>query len=328
MEWYNKGFHLGATGYWQKFNRTLNPGTQIYRAIYPKGTTFGVAGLNYGYTRYRISFAGETAYSSVGDGLATINRASWNISKSYTLSAVQRFYSYRYYSFYSSALSENSNNQNESGVLLHLQAEPLAGLQLTAYADFFHNPWPRYHMKHSSTGQEFMLQGIYALSRQHTLLARYQLKRKENSDLMEPHHRVKLQWTCEPSSRWRLQTTGVFHSVLGSNGFMLTQGVRYTFAKPNLSFNGLVGYFHTDDYLSRVYAQLPALYSSVSSASFFGHGMHATLTCRWQSKNEHWMLEARYGLLRYFDREEQGTDLQAILSPWKNDLSLQLRVKI
>ena len=329
VEWYNKGFHLGATGYWQKFDRTLNPGSQRYRAIYPKGQSFGTAGLNYGYTRYRFSLAGETAYSTAaGGGWATINRASWNIGRNYVLSAVQRFYAYQYYSFYSSSLAENSNAQNESGVLVHLQAEPLAGLQLTAYADFFHHPWPRYRMTHSSTGQEFMLQGVYTLSQQHTLLARYQLKRKENGDLMEPHHRVKLQWTCEPSTQWRLQTTGLFHSVLDSKGFMLTQNVRLMLAKPQVTLNGQLGYFHTDDYLSRIYIQSPALYSSISSASYYGHGMLGVLTCRWQSKSGKVMLEGRYSLLRYFDREEQGTGLQAILSPWKNDLSFQLRLKI
>ena len=328
VEWYNKGFHLGATGYWQKFNRVLNPGTQTYRAIYPKGDAFGAMGINYGYTRYRFSIAGETAYSTVGGGMATINRASWNIGRNYVLSAIQRFYAYQYYSFYSSALSENSNAQNESGVLVHLQAEPLTGLQLTTYVDFFHNPWPRYRMTHSSTGQEFMLQGIYAISRQHSLLARYQLKRKENGDLMEPHHRIKLQWTCEPSNRWRLQTTGSFHHVLGSKGLMFTQNVRYVLAKPSLSLNGQLGWFHTDDYLSRIYVQQPALYSSISSASYYGHGMLGVFTCRWQSNNGRWMLEARYGMVRYFDRDEQGSGLQAIMSPWKNDLSFQLRIKI
>lgn len=328
IAWYNKGFHLGATGYWQKFDRTLNPGTQQYRAIYPKGSSFGVAGVNYGYTRYRLSFAGEAAYSAAGGGFATINRASWTIGRNYILSAVQRFYAYQYYSFYSSSLAENSNAQNESGVLLHLQAEPLAGLQLTAYADFFHHPWPRYRMTHSSTGQEFMLQGVYTVSRQHSLLARYQLKRKENGDLMEPHHRVKLQWTCEPSSRWRLQTTGHYHNVLGSNGFLVSQNVRYMLPKPNLTFNGQFGYFNTDDYLSRIYLQSPALYSSISSASYSGHGMLGVLTCRWKSKNEKLWIEGRYSLLRYFDRDEQGTGLQRILSPWKNDLSFQLRLKI
>ena len=328
VEWYDKGFHLGATGYWQKFDRALNPGGQLYRAIYPKGEAFGTAGVNYGYTRYRLSLAGETAYSTAGGGWATINRASWSINRNYTLSAVGRFYADRYYSFYGSALSENSHVQNESGVLLHLQAEPMAGMQLTAYADFFHHPWPRYRMTHSSTGQEFMLQGVYVLSRRDNLLARYQLKRKENGDRMEPHHRVKLQWTCEPSAQWRLQTTGSFHGVLGSTGYMLTQNARYVLAAPNMTFNAQLGWFHTDDYLSRIYTQQPSLYSSISSASYYGHGMLAVLTARWQSKSGRMMLEARYGMVRYFDREEQGSGLQAILSPWKNDLSVQIRLKL
>ena len=328
IAWYNKGLHLGATGYWQKFSRDLNPGSQQYRVIYPKGDAFGTAGVNYGYTRYRLSFAGETAYSTAGGGWATINRASWNISRNYILSAVQRFYAYQYYSFYASSLAENSNAQNESGVLLHLQAEPLAGLQLTAYADFFHHPWPRYRMTHSSTGQEFFLQGSYAVSRRHTILARYQLKRKENADVMEPHHRVKLGWTGELTSRWRLQTTGFFHNVLGRNGFLFSQSARYLLPKPNLTLNAQLGYFNTDDYLSRIYLQSPALYSTFSSSSYFGHGVMGVLTCRWKSKNEKLWLEGRYSLLRYFDRDEQGTALQRILSPWKNDLSFQLRVKI
>ena len=309
ISWYDKGFHFGATGYWQKFSRELNPGSQQYRAIYPKGDAFGTAGVNYGYTRYRLSFAGETAYSTAGGGWATINRASWNISRNYILSAVQRFYAYQYYSFYASSLAENSSAQNESGVLLHLQAEPLAGLQLTAYADFFHHPWPRYRMTHGSTGQEFFLQGSYAVSRRHTILARYQLKRKENADVMEPHHRVKLQWTVEQTGRWR-------------------QSARWMLPKPNLTLNAQLGYFNTDDYLSRIYLNSPALYSTFSSSSYFGHGVMGVLTCRLKSKNEKLWLEGRYRLLRYFDRDEQGTALQQILSPWKNDLSFQLRVKI
>ena len=91
--------------------------------------------------------------------------------------------------------------------------------------------------------------------------------------------------------------------------------------KPNLTLNAQLGYFNTDDYLSRIYLNSPALYSTFSSSSYFGHGVM-------KSKNEKLWLEGRYSLLRYFDRDEQGTALQQILSPWKNDLSFQLRVKI
>lgn len=328
IEWQDGGFHLGATGYWQHFSRPLNPGAQLYRAIYPRGNVFGAVGVNYGYTRYRLSLAGETAYSTAGGGWATINRASYAIGKRYVLSAVQRFYAYQYYSFYGSALSENSSVQNESGVLVHLQAEPLSGLLLTAYADFFHHPWPRYRMTRSSTGQEFVLQGEYAVVRGHRLMARYQLKRKENGDVMEQHHRAKLQWTAEPSDCFCCQTAASLHSVSGSHGVMLTQGIRGSVPKWGLSLNGQLGWFRTDNYSSRIYVYHPSLYSSVSSASYYGHGVLAVLAGRWKQKSGRWMVEARYGLVRYFDRDEQGSGLQTIFSPWRNDLSVQLRIRL
>lgn len=328
VQWYAKGFHLGATGYWQHFGRRLNPGTQQYRAIYPKGKSFGSAGINYGYIYNRLSLAGETAYSSAGDGWATLHRASYTLGKGYVLSAVQRFYAYQFHSFYANALSENSSTQNESGVLLHFQGEPVSGLQLMAYADFFYHPWPRYRMTHSSTGQEFMVQGTYAVARGHALMARYQLKRKEMGDVMEPHHRVKLQWMGEPSAQWRWQTTAAWHSVLGSNGVMLTQGARCSLRKPSLSLNGQFGWFHTDNYLSRLHVYHPTIYSNVSSASYYGHGLFAVVACKWKSADGKWMLEGRYGMAHYFDRAEQSSGLQTIFSPWKNDLSFVFRVKV
>jgi hypothetical protein len=54
----------------------------------------------------------------------------------------------------------------------------------------------------------------------------------------------------------------------------------------------------------------------------------AVLAGRWKEKSGRWMVEARYGLVRYFDRDEQGSGLQTIFSPWRNDLSVQLRIRL
>ena len=226
------------------------------------------------------------------------------------------------------AASGNDLTFKHTAAVIKLQLKKGFTSDEIAYADFFHHPWPRYRMSHSSTGQEFSLQGIYVLSKQHSLLARYQLKRKENADVMEPHHRVKLGWTYEVRNKMRFQTTGYYHNVLGRNGFLVSQNARYLLPKPNLTLNAQLGYFNTDDYLSRIYLQSPALYSTFSSSSYYGHGVLGVLTCRWKSKNEKLWLEGRYSLLHYFDRDEIGSGLQRILSPWKHDLSFQLRLKI
>jgi hypothetical protein len=40
------------------------------------------------------------------------------------------------------------------------------------------------------------------------------------------------------------------------------------------------------------------------------------------------MAELLYGLTRFFDRHTQGNGMQQIRSPWKNDITLQLRLRI
>lgn len=328
VTWKNKGFHLGATGYYIHFNKVMNPGTATYRRYYPKGQNFGVGSLYYGYSKYRLSIAGETAYSTEKGGIGTLNRLQWIISKRYTLSAVQRFYGYKYYSFLSGAFAENSSAQNESGVLLHLKAQPWERWLFMCYADFFHNPWPRYRMTRASTGQEFMLQASHRINSKNAIELRYQLKRKEQGDVMEPHHRAKMQWTCTPSSVLKLQTTGWLHTVLGSKGWSLQQAASCNIQKPNIRLAMMAAYFNTDDYNSRIYLYEPSLYSSVSSSQYFGKGIHSVLAARWTSPNKHWMLEGKYSLLKYFDRLEIGSALQTIYSSWKNDVSLQIRIQI
>ena len=328
ISWQNQSFHLGTTGYFMHFNKAMNPGTANYRRYYPRGQNFGVASLYYGYSRYRFTIAGETAYSTEKGGIGTLNRVQWILSKRYTVSAVQRFYDYKYYSFLSGAFAENSTAQNESGILLHLKAQPWDRWQIICYADFFHNPWPRYRMTHASTGQEMMMEVSHQINQTHTIQVRYQLKRKEQADVMESHHRTKLQWTIAPSEKWKLQTTGWYHSVQGSNGWSIQETAYCTLPRPALRFAVMAGYFHTDDYNSRIYLYEPALYSSVSSGQFFGKGIHGVCTARWTSKNNRWMLEGKYALCKYFDRSEIGSSLQTIFSSWKNDVSLQLRVVI
>ena len=278
LVWHHGGLHIGATGYVQHFSRRLDPGQQPYRRIYPRGTDFGVAGMHYSYSFYRLTLAGETALSLPHAATATLNRASWNVNSRYTLSLLGRYYAQRYHSFLATAFAENSSVQNESGLLVHLKAQPWEGWQMTAYLDFFHNPWPRYRMTHSSSGQELMTQAAYTPDGgRNTFALRYQLKRKEQADRL----RIAL----------------------------------------------MAAYFHATDYSARLYAYEPALQSSVTSAILYGHGLHAAFTARLTSRGGRWMGEAKYSLYRYFDRDQQASGLQTIMSPWKNDLSFQVRFR-
>ncbi len=327
LTWRKDVLHVGFTGYTQHFSRNLNPGTQLYRRIYPHGSSFGVAGLNYGYSGYRLSISGETAVSGHHAAWATLHRVVWTVNHRYTLSLIQRYYDRHYVSFLATSFAENSTAQNENGVLLHLNARPWDRWQVVAYADFFHNPWPRYRMTHSSNGQEAMMQIGYQPDGANTLSLRYQMKRKEQADQMEPHHRLRLQWTCEPSQRWKLQTTGLLHFVEGERGAGVQETAQFAPVPERMKLTLTGCYFHTTDYLSRLYFHLPALYNSVVAGTFSGHGFNTALSARFVSRNQRWMIEGRYALCRYFDRDVQSSGLQTIYSPWKNDLSAQFRLR-
>lgn len=328
LSWRYHGFHLGTTGYYQRFHRELSPGNAIYRRIYPRGKNFGVVGINYGYSHLWFNFSGETAYSTERGGWATLERATWKINPQYALSGSYRFYSYRYYSFHASALSENSNVQNESGATLRIDANPANNLNMTAYIDFFYNPWPRYTVAHSSKGQEACLQGEYTFHRNNRLTARYQLKRKERSNQMELHNRLRLQYTRQQGHRWLLQSMVNLHTMDRVPGIGWSVSQRTQYKHESLQLSSLLTYFHTPDYQTRIFLYEPLLTDMFRFPSLYGHGLRFVAAAHYRMWHRRLLVEVLYGMTRYFDRNSQSSGMQEIRSPWKQDISVQFGLTI
>lgn len=328
VQWQSGAWHLGATGYFEHYSKALDPGTATYRAFYPRGQNFGVAGLNYGYGGYRLTLRGETAYSTEQGGLATLNSLHYTFSQRWKVGASVRYYQRQFYSRYAAALCENGSVQNETGAMLRLDAVPFGKTALTAFVDYFYNPWPRYGLTHSSTGWEGMLMLSQPFGRRHVLTLRYNAKSKESASGQPLNHRLRLQWTINDGKRWRYQTTALLHAVQGSVGWGVSQSVRYglTMRFPlRASLSG--AYFKTKDYDSRIYATEYNVAGSVSIPSFYGHGLRAAGTLQYACLSGHVVLELKYGVTKYFDRDTQGSALQTIYSDVKNDITLQLRLR-
>lgn len=326
VTWRGRGFHVGATAYYQHYNRTLSPGNATYRRWYPRGRNFAVAGVHYGYAHPLFSFSGETAISSEHGGLASLNKLRWRASTRYSLTGSYRFYSYRYHSFYASALCENSEVQNESGAMLRLDAQPLDRLTVVMYADWFYNPWARYGMSRSSNGVELNSQADWQLDHNSSISLRYQLKRKETSDLMFTHHRLRIQWYRQ-CGLWQIRSQAQLHSM-GATGVAINQTVRYETRDHQWRPSVALTWFHSTSYNSRLYITEPSLLRTFSMQMLYGHGLRMAATVRWQHNSGRWMAELKYGGTRYFDRNEQGSGMQLIQSAWKNDLIIQIRIKI
>lgn len=328
INWRHKAWHTGLTGFYQRTSLPLVPGAEPHRQIYPHGQQFGNLGLNYGYTGYNWIAKGETAYDFSQHGVATLNTLSYRINNNYRLTASARYYDKHYYSMFASALCENTNVQNETAATIRLDAKPIDGLTAEMYADFFYNTWPRYGIPHSSSGQEVVTLAQYTINRKNMLNARYSFKNKEYSSGPQQHHRVRVNWTHE-TNKCKWQTTAYFHAMRGSFGEAIGETLRFGYGTQSpirFSLNAL--YFHTDDYNCRISLYETNVAGSLSMPSFFGHGTRLSGTIQYLFWHDRLRLELKYGLTCYFDRNTQSSKLQTIYSPYKNDLTLQLRFKI
>lgn len=328
----NKGFHIGATAVYTSLNRELKPNTKtVYRRHYASGKDFYNASIDYGYTGHRISFNGETATGGC-NALATLNMMTLSVTDRLDITALQRFYSYKYYALLSRSFSEGGTIQNESGAYLGFTWRPSLKLSVTAYTDYAYFSWPKYQTSKESKAFDNLVQATWAPS-SWTFTARYKLKFRERDNADKTglkykiEHRGRFNATYKTKS-WQMRTQADLSlcSYLGnSHGWMLTQNLACS-AINKLRLNASIGYFNTDDYDSRVYTYERGLLYSFSVPSFYGEGIRSTFLAS-TDVIRNLLLTAKVGFVKYFDRSTIGSSYQLIAHSSATDLEIQARWK-
>ena len=99
--------------------------------------------------------------------------------------------------------------------------------------------------------------------------------------------------------------------------------------KPSARFQlqALGTWFHTTDYASAVYLYEPDVMQSGLSTALAYHGARTLFLLRYQLVK--WAdMAIRVSSTRYFNRSVQSSGVMQIDSPWKNDVSFMLRIKL
>ena len=322
--------HLGASALYATLSRTLRPDTSTpYRRYYASGKTFYNLGLDYAYTNGRFSFHGETA---TGDcrALATINAIHWRLLSSLTLKAVQRYYSYKYHSLFARSFSEGGAVQNESGLYLGADWQPLKTLSLSYYADVAYFPWAKYQAKGPSHCFDNLFAAQYTLGSV-TLAARYRLKirEKDNADksalIPQTTQRARLS-AGYTAKAWNVKTQfdlSSQHYKDDSFGYMATVSGGCTAIK-KISVYASMGYFHTDGYSSRIYSYERGMAYEFSFPSYYGEGIRYSLFLS-ADCIRNLTLTAKAGVTDWFDRSATGTGLQQVCKSSLTDVQLQMK---
>lgn len=287
--------------------------------------------VDYGYVSGRLNIAGETATGNRGT-IATINSISYQLLNNLSLTALQRFYPYQYEAIFGESFAEGRAVNNESGLYIGGNWMPMRHLLMTFYTDMAYFAWPKYQASRSSRCFDHFVQATYergALS----FLGRYRLKARERDNaektslLMRYEHRGRLAVT-HTGSHWTTRTQADMSYTRfkdGSLGYMLTENVCLN--QQWLKLNAQVGYFHTDDFQSRIYAYERGMLYTLSFPAFFGQGMRIALSAR-ADIGHSVMVMAKLGTTHHFDVTKTGSGLQTVEGKNITDLEVQIRVKL
>ena len=330
LNWFLKGFHVGFTGYYTSFNRTLKMDKgQTYRRWYPQGSDFYNLSVDYGYLSRKLVISGETA-TDKNSQIATINLISYELSPRLTLSALQRYYPYRYQALYANSLAEGGTVNDESAVLLGGKWNAWGNAVFTFYSDLSYFAWPKYDTNGSTHRWDNLVQldcdrGNWAL------LLRYRMKMKElkgqidGSSIKRYDHRARLAVSyTTPSLCLTTQADAVYVSKeVSSHGYMFSQTARWQHRW--LQLIASAAYFNTTSYDARVYSYEPGILYTFSFPSFYGEGIRGTLNAR-ADLSSRLTLICNCGCTRYFHRPASATAHdEAVRNNTRTDLEMQLR---
>lgn len=329
LNFFSNGFHIGATAFYTRFNRLLalnNGGT--YRRWYPNGQSFWNASIDYGYVSNKLNISGETATDN-NHQIATINTVSYLLNSRLSVIALQRYYPYRYYSLYAESFNEGGAVNDESGVFVGAKWQAWRNGELQGYTDISYFAWPKYGVRDASHRWDNFVQ-LSITGRRWAFLVRYRMKMKEvnnndNTRLTKTYTQRGRLAGAYANGNISLKTQAdisYFSGKGNSNGFMLTENAAWEHRWLRLSAS--CGYFHTDDYNSRVYSYEPGMLYSFYFPSFYGNGLRATINAK-AKLSSNVLIVAKLGSTHYFDRDTISSGLQAIDGSTQTDLEIQIK---
>ncbi len=294
-------------------------------------------GLYLNYTFQNITFFSEVA-NSIGRGTAHLAGILWSLTTKLDASLVYRKYDRDYFSFYSNGFAESSVTQNESGMYWGWKYRFNKQFSAVGYFDLFTFPWLKFRNYAPSNGHEWLLRFTYQPSKTVNIFlqAREESKLRNLSDdsnlyktaLGKKHNywvnfdygiggKIKLK------SRAQFSTFNFNHNT--TNGLALIQDVSFELGKFEITARH--AQFDTDDYDNRQYVYERDVWLAYSLPAYDGVGIRNMIMVEFKA-NRHITLWVRYMHTRFTDREEIGSGVDMIDGNIRDDIKLQVRIRL
>ncbi len=331
INWKFSGFHIGITGLYTSFDRKLQMDKgQTYRRWYPYGYDFYNLSIDYGYLSRKLNISGETA-TDKNNQIATINMISYELTPRFTLTALQRYYPYKYQALFANSIAEGGSVNDESAAFLGGKWLPWNGATVTFYSDFSYFAWPKYDTSGSTHRWDNIIQ-LDAIKDSWAFLLRYRMKMKElkgdleNTMVKKFDHRARIAISYTTSTLYfcTQADASVVYKETSSHGYLITQTAQWK--QKWLKIIGSVGYFNTTSYDARVYCYDPGLLYTFSFPSFYGKGIRMNGNVRFDINNKLTLI-CNCGYTHYINRPATFSEDRSSLIRNRTEIETQLRWK-
>lgn len=329
--------NAGLVTYKSHYQHRFVTGNKPYNKYSFDGKELVNTGINYSYTFKNAYFYGELAHS-IGSGWALINGVMGSLSPKLSAVLLYRDYKKDYHSFFSQAVGEGSEINNERGLYAGLNYTPHKSWLVSFYADYFKFPWLKYRIDVPSDGYELLTQTAYIPNKTTKILLRYKREVKsQNADagslekgiqqVRKQNFRTEGKW--QASRRFSFQSRAELVAYQKGNGaaefgYLVCQDLNYIPSGDRLSGNLRLAYFSTQSYNSRIYAYEDDVLYGSAFAVHHGTGVRSFVNIRYRVVKplDLWL---RYAISLYKNTETIGSGLDEIRGNKKEDVKLQLR---
>lgn len=337
LQYLTDNLSIGILGYHSHYRHQFITGAQEYNKYSFSGKNLTNTGIHYNYTFRNIYLYGEMAHS-LNSGKAIITGAMASLSPKISLVALYRHYDADYHNFFSRAIGEGTETNNERGWYTGLNYRLMKNLTLSLYRDFFKFPWLKYRVNAPSAGHELLGQLSYINGKTFKATIRFKTEQKQqNPDIKhEDNHldqvtkaHYRLEWIWKISQKLNLRQRieiAKYQKDINSKetGYMIYQDLNHAPLSSKISANVRFAFFNTPSYNSRFYAyENNVLYAS-GSGVYSGKGSRAFINVRYKLSKQI-DIWARYALFSYRDVQTIGSGLDQIEGQIKSDFKLQIR---
>lgn len=339
LEYHASKVHLGAAGYQARFNRPLRPGDAPYRRYRVAGRQTSMLGAYATAYLNDYTLFGEVARAPSG-AYGAIMGAALEEGDVADFILLGRWYPPKLANHYGSAFGGGSRTQNEIGIYTGLRLQVAKNWTVGGYFDQFRAPWLRFNVPRPTTGWE--ARGVLEYDPRPWLSTYLQLRAQGEDESTEhagpgpqtlegiqKEHRYSARWHTEYSFseeltvRTRLQFSQHSTSTTSAEGFLLSQGLRWT-PHSSMQVDAQIAFFDTEGFAARIYAYEHDLLYSFSVPVFFDRGRRSYLLIQYAPLPS-LTLEAKYGITTYDNRSTIGSGLNQIEGSRRRELRAQIR---